>query len=271
MIPTWSRARRRAFALATAAIPAIIAIAAVAPFTARPASAMVGGATAPDDGIARAVLTIVGSRGNFCSGTLIAPTLVLSAAHCVSPGASYKIVLYDAQKQPQLLAVKRVGDHPRFNVQGIRAHRASADVALLQLSEPLPGKAPLPLGVPTEPFAAGQDYTVAGIGVAVRGDGKSGGTVRAAALVSTSHPGRLQIRLVDPAADNTRDGLGACTGDSGGPVLQRQNGRSVVVGVVSWSTGANNTAGCGGLTGVTPLTLYRDWIVQTAKAWGVAL
>jgi secreted trypsin-like serine protease len=229
---------------------------------------MVGGAAAPDDGIARAVMTIVGSRGNFCSGALIAPTLVLSAAHCVSPGASYKIVIYDAQKQPQLLAVKRVADHPDFNAQGIRSHRASADVALLQLAEPLPGKTPLPLGVPTEPFAAGQPYTVAGIGVAARGDGKSGGTVRAAALVSTSHPGKLQIRLVDPATDNTRDGLGACTGDSGGPVLQAQNGRTTVIGVVSWSTASKNAAGCGGLTGVTPLTLYRDWIVQTAKAWG---
>ena len=41
----------------------------------------------------------------------------------------------------------------------------------------------------------------------------------------------------------------------------------VVIGVVSWSTGANNTAGCGGLTGVTPLTLYRAWIERTAQSW----
>jgi secreted trypsin-like serine protease len=236
-----------------------------------PAQALVGGATTGPDALGRSVLTIVGSRGNFCSGALIAPTLVLSAAHCVTPGASYKIVQYDAQRQPQLLAVKRVADHPDFNAQGIKAHRASADIALLQLADPLPGKAALPLGAPNEPIAAGQTYTVAGIGVAVRGDGKSGGTVRAAQLVSTSHPGKLQIRLLDPATNNERPGLGACTGDSGGPVLQQQNGRDVIIGVISWSTGAKNSAGCGGLTGVTPLTLYRDWIRQTAKAWGVAL
>jgi secreted trypsin-like serine protease len=47
------------------------------------ASAMVGGAPAREDGIGRGVVTIVGSRGNFCSGALIAPDLVLSAAHCV--------------------------------------------------------------------------------------------------------------------------------------------------------------------------------------------
>ncbi|WP_441241322.1 S1 family peptidase [Tardiphaga sp. 768_D3_N2_1] len=260
--PLRARAIRRSLVIASIALASLISI---------PASALVGGANVRDDEIGRAVITIVGSRGNFCSGALIAPTLVLSAAHCVTPGASYKIVLYDAQKQPQLLAVKRVADHPQFNAQGIKAHRASADVALLQLADPLPGKTALPLGVPTEPFAAGQSYLVAGIGVAARGDGKSGGTVRAAQLTSTSHPGKLQIRLVDPATDNTRDGLGACTGDSGGPVLQQQNGRNVVIGVVSWSTGAKSSAGCGGLTGVTPLTLYRDWILQTARAWGTPL
>jgi len=44
-----------------------------------------------------------------------------------------------------------------------------------------------------------------------------------------------------------------------------------IVGVISWSTGPNGSTGCGGLTGVTPLTLYRDWIVQTARQWGFVL
>jgi hypothetical protein len=112
---------------------------------------------------------------------------------------------------------------------------------------------------------------VAGICVSRRGDGKSGGIIRSASLIATGLPGRLQIRLVDPATNNAREGLGACTGDSGAPVFEDQNGRAVIVGVISWSTGANNTAGCGGLSGVTPLTLYRDWITTTARAWGVGI
>jgi hypothetical protein len=112
---------------------------------------------------------------------------------------------------------------------------------------------------------------VAGIGVTVRGDGKSGGVVRAAALVATGRPGNLQIRLVDPAGDGKREGLGACTGDSGGPAFEDQQGRAVLIGVVSWSTGPNGIAGCGGMTGVTPLSLYRDWIAQTARGWGAQL
>ncbi len=38
-----------------------------------------------------------------------------------------------------------------------------------------------------------------------------------------------------------------------------------MIGVVSWSTAPGDEEGCGGLTGVTPLLLYRDWIVDTAR------
>jgi secreted trypsin-like serine protease len=231
---------------------------------------MVGGAPKSSDGVARSVVTIVGSRGNFCSGALIAPDLVLSAAHCVTPDADYKLVDYDGA-QPSLRDVRRVAVHPQFNTQNIAAHRASADVALLQLAAPLRGRPLAVTAAPLEPIAPGQEFVVAGIGVSIRGDGKSGGSVRAASLISTSQPGRLQIRLVDPATQNQRAGLGACTGDSGAPVAQQQDGRAKIVGVVSWSTAPNNAAGCGGLTGVTPLTLYRDWILQTARSWGATL
>jgi secreted trypsin-like serine protease len=238
---------------------------------ATPASAMVGGGGAPSEPVARAVVTIIGSRGTFCTGSLIAQDLVLTAAHCVMPGADYKVII-PGETQPQLLEVRRVAQHPQFNVASILAHRASADVALLQLTAPLPAsKAPAPLGMPVIPIAAGARLTVAGVGVTKRGDGKSGGTIRAADLTVTGKPGTLQIRLSDPLTNNAREGLGACTGDSGAPVFEMQAGRAVIVGVVSWSTGPNNTDGCGGLTGVTPLTLYREWILRTARAWGVNL
>jgi secreted trypsin-like serine protease len=81
----------------------------------------------------------------------------------------------------------------------------------------------------------------------------------------------LQIRLLDPATQSAREGLGACTGDSGGPVFEDQQAGAAIVGIISWSTGALGAAGCGGLTGVTPLTLYRDWILQTGRQWGFAL
>jgi secreted trypsin-like serine protease len=245
-------------------------VAALALLFAAPAQAIVGGGAAPSDGVARSVVTIVGSRGNFCTGSVIAPKIVLTAAHCVQPGAEYRIVDYSAGA-PALQNVKAVAIHPGFRMDAMLAHRATADVALLQLEQPAKGKAAAILGMPNIPIAIGGRFTIAGIGVTVRGDGKSGGVVRAAGLVTTGKPGTLQIRLVDPVAQGTRDGLGACTGDSGAPVFEDKPGGSVIVGVVSWSTGPNGSAGCGGMTGVTPLTLYRDWLLQTARQWGAAL
>jgi hypothetical protein len=54
-------------------------------------------------------------------------------------------------------------------------------------------------------------------------------------------------------------------------VFEDLQGAPAIVGVISWSTGPNGSAGCGGLTGVTLLTLYRDWILQTARQWGFVL
>ena len=250
---------------------AIATFIAAALLLATPARAIVNGGTPQTEGVARAVVTIVGSRGNFCSGSLIAPQLVLTVAHCVQPGADYKIVAFGADGKPQLQNVRKVAIHPGFNMQAMVSHRATADVALLQLEIPLKGKSTAAVGMPQIPIRVGGRFTIAGIGVTVRGDGKSGGTTRVAALVATGQPGTLQIRLVDPVTNGVRDGVGACTGDSGGPVFEDRPNGPVLVGVISWSTGPNGSAGCGGLTGVTPLTLYRDWILQTARSWGAAL
>lgn len=237
---------------------------------AQPSHAITGSRSAPSGTVAQSIVTVVAAGGGVCTGTMIAPDIVLTAAHCIAPGTANRVIDYST-KPPRLIAPQQVATHPRYNAQSIAAHRATADVALLRLPTPMPGKAPVLLGVPRVPFSSASRFTVVGIGSTVAGSDTGVGTVRAAPLAVTGQPGTLQVRLVDPQTQNKSAGMGACTGDSGAPAFEDQDGRSIVAGVVSWSTAANNAAGCGGLTGVTPLTLYRDWIVKTARSWGAAL
>src|SRR5579871_1498958 len=235
------------------------------------ALAMVGGAPAADPEIVRYVVLLVGSRGNSCSGVAITRDLVLTAAHCMLTGAAYKLVLFDSTHQTQLKDVAKVARHPQFDLATFLAHRATADVAVVKLAAVLPASfAAAPLARADRAVAAGEEFIVAGYGVTVRGDGRTGGTARAATLVATGQPGTLQIRLFDPLTKGERAGLGACTADSGAPAFEVDQ-RHAVIGVVSWTTGPQLSEGCGGLTGITPLTRYRGWITGTAGKMGSPL
>jgi hypothetical protein len=235
-----------------------------------PASALVGGATVVRETAAgRHLVMIVSTRGSVCTGTALARDVVLTAAHCVEPPATYR-VMADGITAPGLPLLRRAV-HPRYDAGHYRAGRVTADVALLKLETPLPASVVPAALAPDRRVAAGERLVVAGIGSAVHQSESGMGVPRQAALVVTGRPGNLQIRLMDPATRDKRSGLGACTGDSGGPAFLETDGRYAVIGVVSWSTGPGGTDGCGGLTGVTPLSLYRAWIAETARTMGAAL
>jgi hypothetical protein len=240
--------------------------------TIAPAAAMVGGAEPAATGAGRSVVMILGSYGTACTATAIAPALLLTAAHCVQPGAEYKLADISDPHAPKLKPIARIERDPQFEMKKLLGHVATADVALLKLVQPLPPDVPTAaLDNWAKPIAVGDALVVAGYGVAVRGDGRTGGTVRAATLVATGQPNTLQLRLFDPRTKGETAGLGACAGDSGAPAFRDTDGRLAIVGVVSWSTGAKLSAGCGGLTGITPLVRYRDWILKTATALGSPL
>jgi hypothetical protein len=237
-----------------------------------PARAMVGGAPAMTDGPGRSVLMILGDGGTLCTSTAIARDLLLTASHCVLPGSEYKLLLGAPSEHPLLKDITRIQRDPQFDLKRLFGHLATADVALIKLAQPLPAEIPaVPLRMEDQPVAVGDAFVVAGYGVTVRGDGRTTGTLRAATLVATGHPSALEVRLVDPKTKDDSPGLGACAGDSGAPVLRDKDGRTVLIGVVSWSTGPKLTGGCGGLTGVTPLSRYRAWIIDTARALGTPL
>jgi secreted trypsin-like serine protease len=233
-----------------------------------PADAMVGGASIGEN-VGRSIVMIASSRANVCTGTALARDLVMTAAHCVAPAANYIVI---ATKGATPITTRTISVHPRYQAQSYANNRATADVALIKLTAPLPETiAVARLDQVDSPVAVGDRFVVAGFGSTAANSDTGIGTARTAALIATGQPGALQIRLYDPTTKGERLGLGACTGDSGAPAFRDSNGELLVAGIVSWSTGPKLTAGCGGLTGVTPLVRYRDWVVQAAGKLGSPL
>ncbi len=200
----------------------------------------------------------VDGRGDLCTGTALARDLVLTAAHCVAAPVDYQVKTFQTGSS---ITVRSVARHPGFNVANYAASRATADLALLKLAAPLPDIVVPATLAPPRRVAAGESLTIAGFGVTAARTAYGLGQPRMAKLSVTGKPGSLQIRLYDNATRGLRAGLGGCVGDSGAPAFDGDK----IIGVVSWSTAPNDEEGCGGLTGVTPLLIYRDWVVETAK------
>ena len=239
-----------------------------------PAYALTGNAPPASGFAARPIVMMVDPRGDLCTGTALARDLVLTAAHCVAGKLDYQVKTFQTG---QTISVRAIALHPRFDLASYAASRATADLALLKLAAPLDDLMMPAKLAPARRVAAGETLTIAGFGVTAAGTDRGLGIPRMATLAVTGKPGSLQIRLFDLATRNQRigqiPGLGACTGDSGAPVFdgQTEAGVGQVIGIVSWSTAPGDEEGCGGLTGVTPLLLYRDWIVDTARKFNSPL
>jgi secreted trypsin-like serine protease len=224
-----------------------------------PSFAITGKALPATGLIARAIVMLVDDKEDVCTAIAIRSDLVLTAAHCVIGAGARVIKIYQTGTS---ISVSKVLPHPKFDAKAYAQSRATADLALLKLEKTLPDIiAPVEIA-PLRRVQFGESLTIAGFGVTQAFTPYGIGIPRQANLLVTGHPGSLQIRLVDPATANHSSGRGACTGDSGAPAFDNY---MRIVGVVSWSTGPNDQEGCGGLTGLTPLLLYRQWLMEMAS------
>lgn len=237
---------------------------------ATPAFAVSGQAPPASGFAARPIVMLIDNHGDLCTATALTRDLVLTAAHCVVIPASYRVRVF---QDSVMVDVDKIRRHPGFNMANYRASRATADVALVKLKSALPDLVLPATLAPPRRVEVGETLTIAGFGVTHANTARGLGVPRMASLAVTGKPGSLQIRLEDPATRNERPGLGGCTGDSGAPAFDGAgpNDSGDVIGIVSWSTAPKSEEGCGGLTGLTPLLNYRDWIVTTAAALGSPL
>jgi len=240
------------------AVRALLLLALLAP---APVTAMIGGGPASAQIAAQTVL-IVSTRGASCTGAVLTPNLVLTAAHCVEPASDYAIVIFEVGG-PRVVPVVRVEIHPRFDPAHFRTRRPTPDLALVKIAIPLPSHYD-PAFVERTPLPprAGEYFTLVGYGVTQEGNGKSAGRAHAVILPAIGNTvdatGVIMVRLSEGGKN-----AGACTGDSGGPVFRGGD----LAAVIGWSTG-HDGRGCGAVTGATLVAPQMEWITATARALG---
>ncbi|KQZ39644.1 trypsin-like serine protease [Duganella sp. Root1480D1] len=164
-----------------------------------------------------------GTAYAFCTGTMISPTVMLTAAHC-NPGVSAVKVTFDSKVlNSAVMYVGQYHPHPEYRQQQNDPH----DIAVIVFDQPIPAVAParLPtLGLfdtlKNNGLLANTSYTAVGFGGQERSfDGKGGWTIayQDSREWSVSAFGALNDSWLRLSQNNATGNGGTCYGDSGGP------------------------------------------------------
>jgi secreted trypsin-like serine protease len=190
----------------------------------------------------------------FCTGTVVGPRTVLTAAHCVEGQDASQFSFGFGPSQDQVeneIKVVAATVHPKADTKQL-----INDVAVVTLGEDAP-VAPIAMNQAMDAGWVGRTVILVGYGVS-DGPSQSGAGTKRMVGVTIDQVDATTLHYT------TKNGQTACNGDSGGPAFADDGGNLVVAGITSY--GDQNCQEYGVYTRVDT---YLDFInEQIATAGG---